>query len=301
MAKNKSLKLIFIGTPEFGAIILEGLIKNNYKPVLVVTGLDKPVGRKQILTSSEVKVPAKKYNILLFQPKKIKETELKIKKLKPDLIITAAYGQVLPKEILEIPKHGCLNIHPSLLPKYRGASPIQTAILNGDEKTGITIYLMDKKIDHGPIIFSIKFKIPDNDNYQIISQKLAELSVKLLIKTIPKWINGGVKPKPQNESKATYTKIIKKEDGKINWNKSAQEIERQIKAFYPWPGSFTFIKKNNILRVKILKANVSKKPKGLFVKCKKDYLIIDNLQLEGKKPITGQEFLRGYKNFAVIK
>jgi len=272
-----------MGTPEFGEIILEGLVKNDYKPILVITAPDKSVGRKQILTSTPVKKIAKKYNIpVVHQPEEVK-------KIKPDLIIVAAYGQILPKEILEIPKYGCLNVHPSLLPKYRGASPIQTTILNGDKETGVTIILMDEKMDHGPILGQreLEFSI-FNFQFSKLHDKLAELGVKLLIETIPKWINGKIKPKPQDESKATYTKVLKKEDGKVDWSKSAQEIERQVRAFYPWPGAFFFIKhKGKILRVKILKADISKE----------DKLIIKKIQPEGKKPMSFEEFKRGHHDF----
>jgi len=281
-------KIIFLGTPEFGAIILEGLIKNNYSPVLVITAPDKPVGRKQILTSPPVKKIAEKYNITVTQPEKIKEAAIEIKNLNPDLIICAAYGQIIPKEILEIPKHGCLNIHPSLLPKYRGASPIQTVILNGDKETGVTIILMDEKMDHGPIIDQTKYKIPDDINHKELDSALAKQGAHLLVKTLPKWINGEIEAKTQDESNATYTKVLKKEDGKIEWKKSAEEIERQIRAFCPWPGTFAFIKhKNKILRVKILEAGISKEKK----------LIIKKLQPEGKKIMTLEEFKKGYHDF----
>jgi len=252
--ENNKVKIVFLGKGEFGTIILQGLIENKNEPVLV-------------------------YDFK------------KIEKLKPDLIIVASYGKIIPRKILEIPKYGCLNVHPSLLPKYRGPSPIQTAILNNDKETGVTIILMDEKIDHGPILGQreLEFSI-FNFQFSKLHNKLAELGVKLLIETIPKWINGKIKAKPQNHSKATYTKILKREDGKIDWSKPCREIERQIRAFNPWPGTFTFIKhKNKTLRVKILEANV-----------KDNKLIIKKLQPEGKKPMTFEEFQRGYHNFNPI-
>ncbi|MBU2634871.1 methionyl-tRNA formyltransferase, partial [Patescibacteria group bacterium] len=207
-------------------------------------------------------------------------------------VIVASYGKIIPKKILEIPKYGCLNVHPSLLPKYRGPSPIQTTILNGDKKTGVTIILMDEKIDHGPIISNSKFEIRNSKlTYGELNVKLAKLGVKLLIETIPKWIRGEIKIKPQDHSKATYTKILKREDGKIDWSKSAQEIERQVRAFNPWPGTFTFIKhKNKTLRIKVLEADISKDNK----------LIIKKLQPEGKKAMSFEEFKRGYHDFDPI-
>ena len=246
--ENNKIKIVFLGTGEFGTIILQGLIENGYKPILVHD---------------------------------FKKTE----GLNPDLVIVASYGKIIPKKILQIPKYGCLNIHPSLLPKYRGPSPIQTTILNGDKETGITIILMDEKIDHGKIISSSSFLISKKCTYPELCQKLASLGVKLLVETIPKWINNEIEPKSQDESKAIYTKILKREDGKIDWSKPAQETEKQIRAFNPWPGTFTFIKhKNKTLRVKILEANV-----------KNNKLIIKKLQPEGKKSMTFEEFKRGYR------
>lgn len=309
------MKIVFIGTPEFGAIILEGLIKANFGPVLVVTAPDKPVGRKQILTPPLVKAIAQKYNIPIAQPEKIGNFKLEIGNLQPDLIIVAAYSQILPKKILEIPKYGCLNVHPSFLPKYRGASPIQYAILNGDTETGVTVMLMDEKMDHGPIISSSFFPI-SKIAYEELSKELANLGAELLVETLPKWAEGKIKPEPQDDSKATYTKILKKEDGRIDWKKSVEEIERQIRAFNPWPGTFALFDGKNF---KILKAEVLKQTKNgpfgepgktflapddkIAVQTGKDYLIIEKLQLEGKKSISSKEFLMGHQNFigAVLK
>lgn len=311
MTKNQPLKIIFVGTPKFGADILEGLIK-NYKPVLVITEPNKPTGRKQILTPPPVKVLAEKHNISVLQPEKIRNLELEIRNLSPDIIITASYGQILPKEILNIPKYGCLNIHPSLLPKYRGSSPIQTAILNGDKETGISIILMNEKIDAGPIVASSKYTPLSNMNHKELEEELAEAGLGLLLKTIPKWINGGIKPMPQDESKATYTTTLTREDGKIDWSKSADKIERQIRAFYPWPGAFTFWEKDGkLLRIKILKAKVaeiqeSKLDTGqalvspsnkITVRCQKKFLEIWELQPEGKNPMASEDFLRGNPEF----
>lgn len=298
-----------MGTPEFGAIILERLIKNGYQPVLAITASDKPVGRKQIITPPPVKLLAKQHKINIIQPEQILNSKLEIKNLKPDLIVVAAYRQILPKEILEIPKYGCLNVHPSLLPKYRGPSPVQHAILNGDGKTGVTIMLMDEKMDHGSILAQRTLEIEKKETGETLHDKLANQGANLLMETIPKWIRKEIKAKTQNDSKATYTRIIKKENGKINWQKPAEDIERQIRAFNPWPGSYTFWEKNQI---KILKARIFKfkdtppYPIGktlvvpqneLAVQCKKDFLAIERLQMEGKKPMGSEEFLRGHSDF----
>ena len=215
----------------------------------------------------------------------IKNCKLKIENYRPDLIIVAAYGQILPKEILDIPKYGCLNVHPSLLPKYRGPSPIQAAILNGDNEAGVTIINMTEKVDAGPIISNSKFKIQNSKlTYKELHDELAKLGAKLLLKTIPEWIAGKIKPKTQDETKATYTKIIKKEDGRIDWKKPAEYIERQVRALNPWPGTYTFYK-SKIL--KILKTEIIN-----------DKLIIKEVHLAGKKPMSFEDFFRGHNDYA---
>ncbi len=279
------MKIVFLGTSQFGAIILDKLIKANYKPILAVTASDKPVGRKQTLTPPPVKAIAQQYEIPVIQPEKIQDTKYKIQNTKPDLIAVASYGQVLPKEILEIPKHGCLNVHPSLLPKYRGATPVQFAILKGDKKTGISIILMDEQIDHGPIIAQRKTTIGQNETAKELHDRLASLGAELLIDTIPDWINGKIQLQNQDEEKATYTKILTKEDGKINWNKTPEEIEKQIRALNPWPGTYTIYKSR---RLKILEARIEK-----------NKLVIEKVQLEGKKPMNLQDFLRGHPDFKI--
>lgn len=293
----KKIKTILIGTSEF-AVRIYDRIYEKFNIVAAITTPDKPVGRKQELTPSPVKVWAEKNKLPVLQLEKIKE-------LKPDLIILAAYGQIIPKEILDIPKYGALNIHPSLLPKYRGASPIQATILNGDEETGVTIMLMDKKMDHGQIISNFQFSIFNKPAYEELSNKLADLGAELLIKTLPDYINGKIKAKPQDHSKATFCKIIKKQDGKIDWNKSAEEIERQIRAYHQWPGAYTFW---NNKQLKILEAETifrqtqDKKigevfladNKELIVQTGSGILILKQVQLEGKRLMAAKDFLNGH-------
>ena len=312
------MKFIFFGTPEFAAIILEKLISADYVPVAVVCNPNESVGRKQILTSPPVKrliekhLPAgrQEWPIEIFQP--VTKSELsaisyKLKAIKPDLIIVAAYGKILSKEILDIPVYGFINVHGSLLPYYRGASPIQTAILNGEKETGVTIMKVDEEMDHGPIISNIKIQISNIDTYESLSQRMAKLGAELLIKTIPNYISGKIKLIEQEHSKATYTKIIKKEDGKIDWSKSAQDIERMTRAYYPWPSAYANIK-NKIL--KIIEADVSEIDNNyeigevfltinneLAIKCGKDTLIVKKLQLEGGKVLMAKEFINGHKSF----
>ena len=331
-------KIVFMGTPNFAATILETIVRCSLFTVCcVVTAPDKPVGRKKILTSPPAKVLAQKYNIPVAQPERIKNYELGIRNLNPDLIIVAAYGQIIPKNILDIPKFGCLNVHPSLLPRWRGPSPIQYTILNGDKKTGVTIILMDEKADHGPIVVQRQLEFPMREeisafffrlvslsrnsasNFQFpkLNQALASLGAKLLIETLSKWIAGEIKPKPQDDSKATYTKILKKEDGKIDWKKSAQELERQIRAFDPWPSSYCKWQMANgkLLLLKILETDINNgelfsvkakrrigevfmtDDRKLAVRTGQNCLILQKLQLEGKRPMSSEEFLRGHQDF----
>ncbi|MFH1392873.1 MAG: methionyl-tRNA formyltransferase [Patescibacteria group bacterium] len=269
------MKIVFMGTPEFSVTILEALLDSNYEIVAVITNPDAPVGRKQILTPSPVKILAEKNKIPVIQPEKMRDNI--------DLAIVAAYGKIIPKNILDVPRFGTINVHPSFLPKYRGASPIQNAILNGDKKTGVTIMKLDEEMDHGPILANSELLIANSDTYESLSQKLAIAGAELLIKTIPDYVSGKIKPVEQKHSEATYTKIIKKEDGKINWSKSASETERMIRAFYPWPTAWT------IWDGKILKI--------LEAKIRNGSLEIKKLQLEGGKILPIKEFLNGHKDF----
>jgi methionyl-tRNA formyltransferase len=201
-----------------------------------------------------------------------------------DLIVVGFYGKILSKEMLEKPKYGALNVHPSLLPKYRGPSPVQTTILNGDAKTGVTIIKMDEEVDHGPILASTKFEIRNSKlTTPELEKILWTLGGDLLLEIIPKWLKGEIKPQEQDHKKATYTKKLTREDGRIDWAKPVEYIERQIRAFTPWPGAFTMWKGK---RVKILKAHLEK-----------ERLVIDELQLEGKKPTSLRDFLLGHKDF----
>ena len=277
----KKQKIIFIGTSSFAITTLEELIENNYEILAVITAPDKPVGRKQEVIPSPVKEIALKYNLLILQPKKIAEIEKKIHELKPDLILVSSYGQMIPKSILDIPKKKSLNLHPSLLPKYRGASPIQTAILNGEKTTGITIMKIDEKMDHGPIIAQQETDIKPDDTYESLESRLSEEITKLLIEILPRYFKNKIKPKIQDEDNATYTKILTRDDGRIDLKENVQKIERKVRAFYPWPGTWTEI---NSQRIKILK-----------VKIKDGLLFLELVQPSGKEPMTGEEFFRGHK------
>ncbi len=296
--KKEDINIVFMGTPLFGAIILKNLITNNFVPSLVITQKDK-LGDRGKMKEPEVKTIANKYGIKVSQGKKITE--------EPDLIITAAYGRILKEEIINLPKYGAYNIHPSLLPKYRGPSPIQYTILNGEKETGVSIFKMNSKMDEGDIVSQEKIKI-DDENYESLFKKLANLSSSMILDIIPKIKKGEITLIPQDNSKATYSKIIRKEDGRIDWNESPLSIERKIRAFYPWPGVFTFWKKNDkFLRIKIKKVEISKSKglkrgevfsndKELAVECLNGSIIIKELQIEGKKAVSGKDFILGNKN-----
>ena len=277
------MRYIFFGTPKFAAIILEKLIKAGHIPSAVICNPDKPVGRKKIITAPEIKLIAQKYNIKVFQLKNLEIGiwKLEIDEIKPDFAIVAAYSQIIPKEILKIPQLGTIGVHPSLLPKYRGASPIQNAILNGDEITGTTLYLMDEKIDHGPILAKRELEFPiSNFQFSKLYNALAELSADLLIETLPNIEEKIKNATMQNESQVTYTKkiaikdaFIKPDDLEKAQNKGgkiALEIEQKIRALNPEPGTFTFI---NNKRVKILESKIVE-----------GKLKLTKIQVEGKKP-----------------
>jgi len=286
-------KTIFIGTSEFATPILENIIHHpQFNICCVITSPDKLIGRKKEITPPPIKIAALKNNLPVLQPKIISEISDEISQLKPDLIITASYGQIIPKNILDVPKFGCINIHPSLLPKYRGPSPIQTAILNGDKNTGITIMLMNEKMDTGPIIAQKGVVIENNENYQDLEKRLSLESANFLLEILPQYIREEIKPKKQDDTKASYTKILSRQDGQIDLKKSAQEIERMLYAFYPWPGVWTYLKKR---RIKILKAKAVQKPNKTTIKTSNGYLSLKIVQPEGKKPMPAEEFFRGLR------
>ena len=301
-------KLIFIGTAEFGLPAFEALTKDeNFEIVLVITQPDKPVGRKQVVTSSPIKISAEKKNITILQPEHIIDIKEKISLLKPDLIVVAAYAQLIPEEILNLPKYGCLNLHASLLPKYRGSAIIQAAILNGDEQTGLTIIKMDKGLDTGPIVAQTIIKIDDNDTAETLYNKLSAMGADFMVETVKKYIAGKITPKIQDSSQASYVKEITKSDGLIDWKKPAVNLEKFIRAMNSWPMAWTWQdgKQVKIIAVQNQPIEInSYKPgktfkynNGLAVQCGRDALIIKTLQLEGKNALESEEFLRGHKDF----
>jgi methionyl-tRNA formyltransferase len=309
--ENKRIKTIFMGTPEFGARALEALLNSDFFDVVaVVTQPDKKVGRGLELATSAIKKVAQKYQLKIYQPEKIRHEAALIKELKPDLIVVAAYGQIIPLSILNIPVYGCINVHGSLLPKYRGAACLQAPILHGEKYSGVTIMKMDENLDTGPILAKKKIKLTKDETASSLHDKLAELGAKLLIKTLKKYIKGGLKPKKQNSRYASYVKMLKKEDGHINWHQSAEAIEKLTRAFNPWPGAYGYLTDGDLninqvlfklwaVRPKPLKINKYKigqlfiYESALAVQCGQNALVIIKLQLEGRKVMEVDSFLRG--------
>jgi methionyl-tRNA formyltransferase len=298
-----------MGTAELSCASLEKLAGDkNFSVVAVVTQPDKPKGRELKLTPSPVKILAEKLSLPVLQPLKARDEKFiaGLRELKPDLIVVAAYGQILPQAILDLPPHGCLNVHTSLLPKYRGAAPIQWAIADGEAETGVTIMKMDAGLDTGPILSTRRTPILPTDDSQILHDRLAQLGAELLVETIPDYVVGKIQPQPQPVTVSTYAAKIKKEDGQIDWNFPAQKIWNRLRAFTPWPGAFTFLQtesKPHLL--KIWKAEpieesggaggiLAADKTGIVVGCGRGALRILELQREGGKRLTTEQFLIGH-------
>ncbi len=297
------MRIIYLGTPDFAEKPLESLIENGYDVVAVITNKDKPVGRKQILTAPPVKKLALSHGIKVLQYDKIRVEGIEdLKALKPDLMITCAFGQILSKEILDIAPLGVINIHASLLPKYRGASPIHYAILNGEKKTGITIMKTDVGIDTGDIISQEKIDILDGETCGELFNRLSIVGAELLIKTLPSIIDGTARFIKQDDEKATYTKIINKQMAKIDWNCTAKDIVNKVRAFNPMPSAFATFEDNPF---KIYEAKecdlvgevgkVLRADDKLVIACKDKSVELKIVQKAGGKPMNASDFLRGNK------
>lgn len=303
------LRIIFMGTAELSCASLQKLADDkNFSLLAVVTQPDKPKGRELKLTPSPVKILAEKFNLPVLQPVKARDENFisQLRESKPDLLVVVAYGQILPQAILDVPPHGCLNVHTSLLPKYRGAAPIQWAIANGDAETGVTIMQMDAGLDTGPILSIRRTPILPTDDSQILHDRLAQLGAELLAETIPDYIAGKISAQPQSADGASYAAKIKKEDGKIDWNLPAEKIWHRLRAFTPWPGAFTFLQAEGKPQLlKLWKAEVhaaagpvgtvlSAEKAGIVVACGKQALRILELQREGGRRMSAAEFLTGH-------
>ncbi len=277
------LKILFLGTPDFAVKILGEMKSGGLTPTLIITAPDKPKGRKLVLTPTPVKVWANEEKIPVLQPLNLCDVYDKLKKENWDIFVLAAFGKIVPKEFIALPKHGILNIHPSILPEHRGSSPVQSAILYGDKKLGVTIMLLDEELDHGPIVTTKLLSLTNNMNQGELEGKLAKLGGEALVEIVPLWVEGRIKATPQYHKKATYTKKIKKEDALINWSENPETIERKIRAFYPWPGAYFFLRRDEKpFRVIITKASLSG-----------DKLKIEKVKPEGKREMMFQDFLNG--------
>lgn len=296
-----------MGTPDFAAVSLKKLAESKHNIIAVFTQPDKAVGRKMVLTPPAVKKTAEELGLKVFQPATLRDgdSEKLIKDLNPELIVVAAYGKILPAEILNIPKFGCMNVHASLLPKYRGASPIQWSIVSGDSVTGVTTMQMNEGLDTGDILLSEKTEILPDDTAADLFERLAEIGADLALKTVDVIENGTVTPVKQDDSAATYAPIITKKMGEIDFEKTAEEICCLVRGFNPWPVAFTVLKNGKKLKVFSAEpdAAVSAEP-GTVVKCKKELLIacgnntsikLKTVQLDGKSKMNAADLLNGLR------
>lgn len=301
-------KVVFMGTPEFAVPSLEKLVASSQcEVILVVTQPDRPVGRKRVLTPPPVKVAAERLGIPVFQPEKLRESEAvqEIINKKPDLVVTAAYGQILPKNLLDYPRFGCINVHASLLPKYRGGAPIHYAIINGEKETGITIMYMTPELDAGDILAQRSLPILETDHVGILHDKLSQLGAELLYETLPAIFSGKVNPVPQDDSEATYAPNIRREDEWIDWSKSAHEIVNQVRGMHPWPVAVTtwngaplkvwWAEKVDLSTTEEPGTVVKVDDEGIYLATGKGVVAIRELQPAGKKRMTVDAFLRGRK------
>ncbi|OMP68553.1 methionyl-tRNA formyltransferase [Domibacillus epiphyticus] len=298
-------KIVFMGTPDFSVPVLDILVKDGYDILAVVTQPDRPVGRKKIMTPPPVKEAAIKHNLPVLQPVKLSASiELqKIIEMKPDLIVTAAYGQLLPKDLLNTPKFGCINVHASLLPELRGGAPIHYSILQGKKETGITIMYMAEKLDAGDIITQASIPIEEDDHTGILHDKLSEVGAKLLSETIPAILEGTSSRTPQDESKATFAPNIRRADEKIDWNRSGEELYNQVRGLYPWPVSYTMLNGAVVKVWKAEKATGTSDEPGTVISIEDDGFIVSTgsrtalkiieLQPAGKKRMSARDYLRG--------
>ena len=299
-------RVVFMGTPQFAVPTLEWLAK-GYETVTVVTQPDRHSGRGRRLRPPPVKRAALRLGLPVWQPRTLRTSEAvaHLRELAPEVMVVAAYGQILRPKVLEIPPRGCINIHASLLPRYRGAEPVAAAILAGEEKTGVTIMLMDERMDTGPILAQRSIPITLDDTRASLTEKLAYVGAELLLETLPRWLDGEIKPQPQDEALASRAPLLKKGDGEIDWSRPAVVIERMVRAYAPWPGTYTHWQGQ---RLKVLRARslhqqegeggwVIETPEGVAVVTGEGALLLEEVQLAGKRAMSAEEFVRGQREF----
>jgi len=296
--QKKGLKIVFFGTSSFALPVLEQLLLNGYSISAVFTG------------GGQIEVESQKHGVKVFKPASLKKDNdalEKFKTLNPDLCIVAAYGKIIPSSYMDISRYGFVNVHPSVLPKYRGPSPVQTAILNGDTETGASVMILDQEVDHGPILGSVKYKIPKTKYNEEISKEIFELGGKLLIEILAKYLKKELKPVEQDHDQATYSRKFKRQDGKVDWHKTAEETYNQIRALNPEPGTWT-IWKGKVLNIKTAESSVlqvNDQETGVIIRINNDiavatktcYLILKQIQLESGKKMDAMSFLNGHPDF----
>lgn len=299
-----------MGTPEFAVPALDALIHSEHEIVGVFAQPDEPAGRGRSVVSPPVKKLALQHRLMVHQPPSLRRScELeRLASLRPDVVVIAAYGKILPESFLQVPPRGCLNIHASLLPRHRGPSPIAAAILAGDEMTGVTIMIVTKAMDTGPILTQRQIAILPHDTSGSLSQKLSGLGADLLMETLPQWLDGKLGPQPQDGEKATYSKMIAKEDGLIDWHRPAVELWRRVRAFQPWPGGYTTWRGRTVKIIEAVPlsgegipgrvvAMGNEQVAAVGVHAGEGILGLVQVQLEGKRAMSGAEFVRGQRGF----
>ena len=307
------MKIIFMGTPNFAGRVLDRLIASEHRVVAVYTQPDRPSGRHLQAGTSPVKELALKRGLLVVQPASLKPPEevARLANFAPDIIVVAAYGLLLPPDVLRIPPLGCINVHPSLLPRHRGAAPVTAAILAGDVETGVSIMLMDEGMDTGPVLAQIKEPVSPDDTTGSLTMRLAAKGAELLLETLTPWAEGKIKPRPQGNDGVSYTRLITKQEGQIDWGRSAEDIGRQVRAFQPWPGCFTRWKGRllKIVQALPLPAEAGVEPGQVIalqpprdkvevaVGTGRGLLGLVLVQPEGKKVMIAAEFVRGQRDF----
>lgn len=299
------MRIIFMGTPEFACPTLRTLIDRGEQVVAVITQPDRPKGRGQQTLPPPVKVLAEEHGIPVYQPVKVRlpESIEQIRALEPDLIVVIAFGQILPKALLDIPKHGCINVHASLLPRYRGAAPLNWCIINGENETGVTTMMMDVGLDTGDMLLKRATPIDPDEDTQSLHDRMSLMGAELLGETLDRLAAGELTPEKQDDSLTCYAPIMKKEDGLIDWTRSAQQIKNQVRGMTPWPGAYSSLDDKLLKVFRVQTAAGSGEPgqvlsagrDGIEVACGEGSLLIRELQLEGKKRLPAGDFLAGFK------
>ena len=299
------LRIIFMGTPEFACPTLQKLIDRDEEVVAVITQPDRPKGRGQQTLPPPVKALAERHGIPVMQPVKVRVPEVveRIRELAPDLIVVVAFGQILPKGLLEIPKYGCINVHASLLPRWRGAAPLNWSIISGDSETGVTTMLMDVGLDTGDMLLKKATPIDPDENTQTLHDRLSVIGAEALSETIDLLKAGNLVREKQDDTLSCYASMLKKEDGLVDWNKEPQVIKNLVRGMTPWPGAFSFLDGRMLKIYRVRTAGGAGEPgsvinagrEGLEIACAGGSIIVDELQLEGKKRLPAKDFLAGFK------